>query len=58
MRAHGVPHSWIVDPEARSIEACILRSSTYVTQAQAFGQDVLRAEPFPDLPISSASLWT
>ncbi len=55
---HGVPHFWIVDPEARSIEAYVLRSSAYVVQAQAFGQDVFRAEPFPDLPISAAPLWT
>ena len=55
---HGVPHFWIVDPEARSIEAYALPSSAYVVQAQAFGKDVLRAEPFPDLPISAAALWT
>ena len=55
---HGVPHFWIVDPEARAIEAYALRSSAYVVQAQAFGPDVLHAEPFPDLPILAASLWT
>ena len=52
----GIQHFWIADPEARSIDAYVLRSGAYVKQAQAFGQGVFRAEPVPDLTISAASL--
>jgi Uma2 family endonuclease len=54
---HGVAHCWVVDPEARSIEAYVLQSGAYVLQARASGHDSLRAEPFPDLAIPASTLW-
>jgi Uma2 family endonuclease len=54
---HGVPHLWIVDPEAHSIEARVLRSGAYVTQAQVVGEGLLRAEPFSDFAIPTSTLW-
>ena len=55
---HGVPYFWIVDPETRSIDAYVLRSGAYVLQAQSGGSDYLRAEPFADLAIPTAMLWS
>ncbi|MDP3768233.1 MAG: Uma2 family endonuclease [Dehalococcoidia bacterium] len=46
---HRVPHYWIVDPVARTVEAYRLRSGAYELS--------VRAEPFPDLEILLASLW-
>ena len=46
---HRVPHYWIVDPVARTVEAYTLRSGAYELS--------VRAEPFPDLEILLASLW-
>ena len=55
---HGVPCVWVIDPDARSVEAYVLRSGAYVLQTQAVGHESLRAEPIPDLAISIATLWT
>ena len=54
---HGVPHVWIVDPEARSIDAYVLRSGVYAREAHAAGDAALRAEPFSDLEIPTPTLW-
>jgi Uma2 family endonuclease len=54
---YGVPHFWIVDPFARSIDAHVLQSVGYVLAARAAGDEPLRAEPFPDLTIPLTSLW-
>ncbi len=54
---HGVPHFWIVDPDARSIDAHVLRSGAYVVGARAAGDDPFCAEPFPDLTIPPLTLW-
>jgi Uma2 family endonuclease len=53
-----VPCVWVIDPDARSVEAYVLRSGAYVLQTQAVGHESLRAEPIPDLAISIATLWT
>lgn len=55
---YGVAYVWFVDPTVRSIEAHALRSGSYVLQSRAVGDEPFRAEPFPDLTIATASLWT
>ena len=54
---HRVPHYWIVDPVARTVEAYTLRSGAYELSVRVAGDEALRAEPYPDLEILLASLW-
>lgn len=54
---HEVPYYWIVDPEARSIEAYILTGSAYQLAARLEGAESVSLPPFPDLALVPASLW-
>ena len=54
---HRVPHYWIVDPVARTVEAYTLHAGAYELSVRVAGDEALRAEPFPDLEILLASLW-
>jgi len=53
----GVPHYWIVDPEARRIDAYELEGGTYRLTAEARGTDVLRSSLFAGLEIALADVW-
>lgn len=54
---HGVPHLWLVDPEARVVEAFALEGGRYVLLEQAVGPGPRGLPPFPDLRLVVASLW-
>ena len=55
--ALGIPHYWIVDPEARTIE-CFRHHETTYQLAGAFGPtDTLTHPDFPGLRLSLAALW-
>ena len=54
---HGVPHYWIVDPEARTIEAYVLSAGGYQLATRAAGPEAVSLPPFPDLTFVPASLW-
>ena len=54
---YGVPHYWIVDPEARAIEAHVLSEGGYQLAARAAGPEGVSLPPFPDLVFVPASLW-
>jgi Uma2 family endonuclease len=54
---YGVPHYWIVDPEARAIEAYVLSAGGYQLAARATGPEAVSLPPFPDLAFVPASLW-
>lgn len=54
---HGVPYYWIVDPEARVIEAYVLREGTYDLALRASGSNPVPLPPFDDLPIIPDSIW-
>lgn len=52
-----MPYYWIVDPEARSIEAYSLSEAGYQLVVRAFGSEAASLPPFPDLDLIPASLW-
>ena len=54
---HGVPYYWIVDPEARTIEAYVLSKDGYQLSARVAGADAVSLPPFPDLAFVPAYLW-
>lgn len=54
---HGIPFYWIVDPDARAIEAYVLREGSYDLTVRAAGPGPFFLPPFTDLPIHPDSLW-
>ena len=54
---HGVPHYWIVDFDARRVEAFDLGATLYAKAAEFSGDDVATLAPFPDLAIPLATIW-
>lgn len=54
---HGVPYYWIVDLEARTIEAYHLVGGSYERAASMQGSAPAFLPPFPDLAFVPASLW-
>lgn len=54
---HGVPCYWIVDPEARVIEAYQLTGEAYEPRARMQGSEPVVLPPFPDLALVPASIW-
>lgn len=54
---YGVPYYWIVDPDARSIEAYRLMEGTYQLTGRLEGSEPVSLPPFLDLALVPASLW-
>lgn len=54
---HGVPHYWLVDPEARAIEAFELVEGQYRRTARLAGEATFVPSLFPGLAIPLSSLW-
>ena len=54
---HGVPYYWIVDPEARTIEAYVLAEGGYQLAARVSGPEAVSLPPLPYLAFAPASLW-
>ena len=54
---HAVPHYWIVDADARLVEAYRLEAGSYALAARAGGDEILTAPPFPTLSLALGSLW-
>lgn len=53
----GVPHYWIADPDAQTIECRRLEREEYRLVVEATVPEVLRHPDWPDLAIDLAALW-
>jgi len=53
----GVGHAWLVDPEARMLEAFRCEAGRWVLLGAHFGNAVVRAEPFAEIDLELALLW-
>ena len=53
----AVPFFWLVDPEARMVEAFVLGSEGYTLAIRASGPNPVSPPPFSDLALVPASLW-
>jgi Uma2 family endonuclease len=54
---YGVPYYWLVDVNAREVEACELRAGEYVVAARVSGSEPVDLPPFVGLALVPASLW-
>jgi Uma2 family endonuclease len=55
--AHDVTWYWIVDPDARTIEAYRLEGSAYRLTGKLEGAEPRALPPFPDLLLDPAAIW-
>ncbi len=54
---HGVPHYWILDPDARTLEMYVLPGGGYGPAAQSSGDGTATTALFPGLNLPLAGLW-
>ncbi len=54
---YGVPHAWLVDPLARTLEAFELRAGVWALIATLAESDPVRVPPFDAVEFSLADLW-
>jgi Uma2 family endonuclease len=53
----GIPHYWIVDPDAETIQCWRLEGGAYRLVAEPCVPELLRHPDWPDLSIDLAALW-
>ncbi len=53
---HGVPHYWIVDPDALAVDAYVLGPAGYTLAVRATGTDPVSPPPFEGLALVPAAL--
>ena len=56
-QAHGVAHYWIIDPDAKTLEAYDLKDGKFLLKATGRKTDIMHLRPFPKLGIPLAELW-
>lgn len=54
----GVQHIWFVDPEIQTLEVLRLDGDTYRIIRTERGSDTCRLEPFEEIELSLAKLWS
>ena len=56
-RREGVPHVWLVDPRARTLEAYLLKENQWVRTHSLHGNVAARIEPFDAVELDLSVLW-
>ena len=54
---YAVPHFWLIDPDARAVEAFVLANDRYVLAAAAAGAEPVDLPPFIGLALVPDALW-
>ena len=54
---YHVPHLWLVDPDARVVEAFSLEAGRYVLAVSAAGSEPVDLPPFTGLGLIPDRLW-
>ena len=54
----GVPHAWLVDPLARTLEALRLEGGRWLLLGTHVGDEVVRVEPFVEIELELQLLWS
>ena len=52
-----VPHAWLIDPLARTLEVLRLESGRWMILATHADTEVVRAEPFGEIELDLSALW-
>jgi Uma2 family endonuclease len=52
-----LPHAWLIDPLARTLEVLGLDGARWTILATHAGTEVVRAEPFAEIKLDLSSLW-
>jgi Putative restriction endonuclease len=53
----AVPHAWLIDPIARTLEVLALKAGLWTVIATQAGDGFVRAEPFDAIELELARLW-
>lgn len=54
---HDVGHVWLIDPEARTLQAYRRVADGWLLALNAEGDDIVRVEPFDALDLDLGALW-
>jgi Uma2 family endonuclease len=52
-----VPHAWLIDPLARTLEVLRIENGHWSIMATHIDAEVVRAEPFADIELELSALW-
>ena len=55
--AAGIPHLWLIDPLAMTLEAYRLEGARWLLLRTWAGEDRVRAEPFDAIELRLPALW-
>jgi Uma2 family endonuclease len=53
----GVPHYWVLDPDARTLECYRLEDGVYVLAASAAGDEMVTVQELGDIVIDLGVIW-
>jgi Uma2 family endonuclease len=53
---HGVPHCWLIDPKAQTLDVFRLESGKWVVAGLYVEDDKMRAEPYEQIEIDLSNL--